>query len=610
MHMTSKDRVFPALLWGALLVTAGMSAWIIVAVDDDEGSTLSSFSSAYELDEYLHDMSDGSAFGRLSSPSSPGSQPVAYEDGTEESSYSSTNVQVQGVDEGDMVKTDGDYVYIASYENVTILDAVPASDMTIVATIPAASLVAEADDVETSVSIHGLLLYQDRLAVIATVSFWSYESDDIDSVEWMTEHSTMTVVAVFDVADPVAPEHVDTMGISGHYITSRAVDGCVYLVTNHYVWAYEEEYILPIMGTGATSEEVDARDVLYDPTAADASSFTNVLAVDTMTMDSAFISLLTGYSSTVYMSEEHLYLTYQKWTGDIVTEDGAVEPEDTDTAMTTVHKISTDGTSMEAVASGTVRGWLLNQFSMDERDGYLRLATTTSWEDRENAVYVLDADLDIVGALEGLAPRESIYSTRFIGDRLYMVTFLQTDPLFVIDLSDPTDPRTLGELEMPGFSTYLHPVGEDLLLGVGMENWTLKVALYDVSDPGSPVELGKYIGDDQYTYSEALYDHKAFLFDQASGRLVLPVSTSGWDTVDGTYSYWQGFMVFSVDDSDGVSYIGEVIHDSPCTRSLIIGDVLYTVSDEDVKANDLMSLDGLASVQYGESSYYYDFPAI
>jgi inhibitor of cysteine peptidase len=175
----------------------------------------------------------------------------------------------------------------------------------------------------------------------------------------------------------------------------------------------------------------------------------------------------------------------------------------------------------------------------------------------------------------------------------------------VIDLSDPTSPEVLGELVMPGFSTYLHQVGEDLLLGLGREDGSLKVALYDVSDPTDPVELAKYVPDDAYVNTVAEYDHKAFLFDQASGRVIVPAYYSDWMVEDGSYDSWAGFIVFSVGEEEGVELVGWIMHDYTGMRSLIIGDVLYTISCESVKANDLLTLDPIGSVDYGEFYYYY-----
>ncbi len=601
MNMSALKNPLMAILWGAVLVGAATSAYVIVAVDDGTGA-LSTFTSRSQLESYIDEMYGGSYWSERA-PSSP--------DGAADAEYSSTNVQVQGVDEGDEVKTDGEYIYLATSENVTIADAVPADQMRVVGAIQADSIVTAEEGVETHVRICGLLLHGDRLVVIAVVHSWAEYDDEDVTFGWIIENFSRTVAAVYDISDASDPAMVGLVGLSGGYLTSRAVDGVAYLVTNHFIHTHDETDVLPVVSTEAGGEEVDVTDILYDPTASDVGSFTNILALDTETMDFEALSVLTGHSSTIYMSAENLYLTYQKWTGDVIAEDGDLEPEESNSATTAIHKVGTDGLSMRVTASGTVTGWLLNQFSMDERDGYLRVATTTSWENQENAVYVLDHDLEEIGALEGLAPDERIYSARFIDDRLYLVTFLQMDPLFVIDLSDPADPKVLGELEMPGFSTYLHPAGDGLLIGVGMENWTLKVALYDVSDPDEPKELGRYLSEASYTYSAAEYDHKAFLFDPTSGRLVLPVSSHQYYT-DGSYAYWQGFYVMEVGADTGVQLVGEIEHGTSCSRALTIGGTLYTISNLYVLANDLGTLDLLGSLTYGMDwdHYYYDVPVM
>ena len=605
MTMSAMKNPLMAILWGALLVGAAASVYVMVAVDE-EPATLSSFSSQSELERYIKDMAGAEYASRLTPVAFEGDASYEFSEGVDQE-YSRTNVQVQGVDEGDTVKTDGEYIYIASYHNVTIIDAVPADQMSVVATLEAVALATPEEGVETSVSIVGLLLHGDRLAVIAQVNSWTAYYDDVSSIGWVVDNFPRTLVAVYDVSDASTPGLVGITGVSGWYVTSRCVEGTAYLVTNHYIYTFEEEYILPAVSTEDGGEQVDATDILYDPTASDASSFTNVLAMDIDTMGFSTLSVLTGFASTVYMSGGNLYLTYQKWTGDVMVEGGVAEPDQSDSATTAIHKVKVEGTAMEVTASGTVVGWLLNQFSMDERGGYLRVATTTSWEDRENAVYVLDSQLAEVGALEGLAPDETIYSARFMGDRLYLVTFLQTDPLFVIDLSDPASPRVLGELQMPGFSTYLHPVGDGLLLGVGMENWTMKVALYDVSDPENPVELGKYMTEGSSTYSPAQYDHKAVLFDEASGRLVLPVYSYSYDYYyTSAYGYWQGFYVLAVGADTGVELVGGIEHGSYCSRALTIGGTLYTVSAGYVLANDLYTLGPLGMVNYGDDWDYYD----
>ncbi|MDI6884716.1 MAG: beta-propeller domain-containing protein, partial [Hadesarchaea archaeon] len=196
-----------------------------------------------------------------------------------------------------------------------------------------------------------------------------------------------------------------------------------------------------------------------------------------------------------FVSSNNIYVTYTDyWVYPL--RDWSSEINGWETETTIIHKISIANGTIEYKSQGEVPGQVLNQFSMDEYQGYFRIATTTGWMGQNN-VYVLDGNLDIVGRLEGLAPGESIYSARFIGSRAYLVTFKKVDPLFVIDLEDPKNPRALGELKIPGYSDYLHPYDETHLIGVGKDTvdmgsfaWYqgIKIALFDVSDPENPRE--------------------------------------------------------------------------------------------------------------------------
>ena len=291
---------------------------------------------------------------------------------------------------------------------------------------------------------------------------------------------------------------------------------------------------------------------------------------------------------------------------------------------TIIHRINIDNGKIEYGAKGEVSGYLLNQFSMDENGDYFRVATTTEiWTQRENVMYnnvfVLDNSLNTVGKLEAIAPDERIYSARFLGDRLYMVTFKRIDPLFVIDLSNPQKPEVLGELKIPGYSDYLHPYDETHIIGIGKETegneWGgvstkgVKLALFDVSDVKSPKQLAKYEIGSSGTDSEALRDHKAFLFDSKKNLLVIPVTEiKGKMEYDQNLGYyrqrsWQGAYVFNV-DLNGFEVKGKITHNegdekqdwywygSPnaVRRSLFMDDVLYTVSDKKIKANDLNNI--------------------
>jgi len=284
-------------------------------------------------------------------------------------------------------------------------------------------------------------------------------------------------------------------------------------------------------------------------------------------------------------------------------------------------------------ASGEVPGRVLNQYSMGEYGEYFRIATTAGSVSRifsqatsSNNVYVLNMNLTIVGRLENLAPGESIYSARFMGSRCYLVTFKKVDPLFVIGLDDPTVPKVLGKLKIPGFSDYLHPYSENLLIGIGKETvdaeegdfaWYqgVKIALFDVSDVENPREVAKVIIGDRGTDSPVLSDPKAFLFDKDRNLLAIPILLAKIDESQypegvppnayGEY-VWQGLYVFNITE-DSIALRGRVTHmdnaddllksgyyfysEYSVKRSLYIEDMLYSISDLKVKINDLTSLE-------------------
>jgi hypothetical protein len=308
-----------------------------------------------------------------------------------------------------------------------------------------------------------------------------------------------------------------------------------------------------------------------------------------------------------------------------------------ETEKTVIHRIRIKDNKIQYQAQGEVPGRVLNQFSMDEYQGRFRIATTTgeAWggtEQAANHLYVLDEELKIVGRLEDLAPGESIFSARFMGNRAYLVTFRKTDPLFVIDLKNPSKPRLLGKLKIPGYSDYLHPYDEGHLIGIGKEaveakegdfSWYqgVKVALFDVMDPEKPKELATYQIGDRGTDSYVLQDHKAFLFNRSKNLMVIPILLAEVDeekypqgvspSTSGDYS-WQGAYVFDISQR-GINLRGQVTHldrdeitdksglyfSSPASikRSLFMDDTLYTVSDLMVKMNDLVSLDEVNRVK-------------
>ena len=318
----------------------------------------------------------------------------------------------------------------------------------------------------------------------------------------------------------------------------------------------------------------------------------------------------------------------------------AVEEYDTKKALkdeeTIIHKISLDDGKLQYQSKGTVKGSLLNQFSMDEDNEHLRVATTISTWVKEriqyNNVYILDEDMETVGMVERLAEDEKIYSTRFIGDKLYMVTFKQIDPFFVIDLSEPENPEVLGELKIPGYSSYLHPFNDNRIIGIGKDTEQndyagtvttgVKVSMYDVSDFENPLEIDKLTLGEEGSDSAVLHDHKAFLLDTDRNLMIIPITEVQEREKLSDYRFsntvWHGAYVFKVTE-DGFEEIGKVKHSSEKSdywswwhqttvmRSLYMDNYLYTISNDYIKVNDLDdNLEELSEVDlpFDERRYY------
>jgi uncharacterized secreted protein with C-terminal beta-propeller domain len=320
--------------------------------------------------------------------------------------------------------------------------------------------------------------------------------------------------------------------------------------------------------------------------------------------------LATG--DTIYASAENLYVATQNWQmwqwGRAGVTDGRP-----DEVVTEIHKFDISRTDVtDYVGTGQVEGYLLNQFAMDEHDGRLRVASTTSpnwWGsgfDSESMVTVLEEDggeLTEVGRVDGLGRTEQIYSVRFIEDAAYVVTFRQTDPLYTVDLSEPTDPRVVGELKILGYSAYLHPLGEGLLMGIGQDATDTgqvqgtQVSIFDVSDLTRPTKI------DQFTLSEGSssqveYDHHAFLYWAPTGLAMVPVQQWWWD--EKTESGFLGAVALTVDDLGELTELRRLAHPggdeknwdgrAQIMRSIVIGDSVYTVSPKGLMKSDLESL--------------------
>jgi len=242
--------------------------------------------------------------------------------------------------------------------------------------------------------------------------------------------------------------------------------------------------------------------------------------------------------------------------------------------------VKIDAGNLEIDTTGTVPGKLLNQFSLDEYKGDLRAATTIGqgvfgWgfgggrvSETASDVYILGDDLKIQGSVVDLGQGELIYAVRFIEDKGYVVTFKQVDPLYVLDLSDPMNPEKKGELKIPGYSSYLHPITKDKVIGIGEENNKVKISLFDVSDPADPTEIAKYNLDEYY--SEVAQTHHAFLLDAKHEIFFLPGSKGGY-----VFSY----------AGDNLS-LAKTVSETAVKRAIYIDNYLYVIGESSLVVLD------------------------
>jgi inhibitor of cysteine peptidase len=605
--MQRKDILAVASLFVAtLLLTGAITVLIKPTQNETDNGVLPSFNNYNQMKSFIGNSGHQQTW---NASVQMGASDVAAATAKDEVRYSDTNVQVEGVDEADRVKTDGQHFFLTAADSVNILNAYPASELSNLSKIGMREALGLDD--HYSVWINGIYVLQEKLVVIASIAgpYQYYNSSDsapVTSMIWrMPEEKT--VVAIFSLTDILHPALIKSFGISGYPITSRMSGDFVYVLSQQCICDLTN-LVSPKLYEDNGTVTMAATEIHYDPSSREISSFVNILAIDVEAMESNHTSVLAGYTSTVYMSHSALFLTFQKMQGGgPIFIDGNVAMVDSSQYQytTSIYRIDIDGLSIVPAARGEVPGWLQNQFSMDEKDGYLRVATTSGWIDTTNDVFVLDSDLNITGSLEGLALNERIFASRFIGDMLYLVTFRQVDPLFVINLSDPANPRLVGELKVPGFSAYLHPVDANHLIGVGMLAGSVKVSLFDISDPENPSELSN-VSVPGWSYTEALYDYKAVLYDPVQKLLVLPITSYNNQT-------WQAnsaAYLFKVNGTQ-IETLGtlNVAPNEYLMRAQYIGEYLYTITDTTIRAYQISDLELVNELVYQDWNEYY-FPCL
>ncbi|MEM3725316.1 MAG: beta-propeller domain-containing protein [Candidatus Bathyarchaeia archaeon] len=508
--------------------------------------------------------------------------------------YSTTNVQVAEIDEADIVKTDGEFIYLIANNTVFILKAYPPEEASIVSKI---TFNTDEHPSGIFVSSNG-----DKLAVLGT----KYTS----SPYYMYSYDVKTFIKIYDVSNKTNPIQTRNFMMSGSYFNSRMIGEYVYAIISQPAYVIYDTVILPKIYSENKIMDIEASRIHYFNVSEECYTFTTAVALNMLNdgEEPNTLTVMMGGTSTMYMSLNNIYITFHKWN-----------------EQTSIYRIRVENRTLICEAQREVPGRELNQFSMDEYNGYFRIATTT-WTNGTN-LYVLNMNLSVVGKLENLAPKEYFHSARFMGERCYLVTFKKVDPLFVIDLSDPTNPEKLGELKIPGYSDYLHPYDENHIIGVGKETveategnfaWYqgIKISLFDVTDVNNPRQIANYTIGDRGSDSPVLSDHKAFLFDKAKNLLVIPVLVAkinqsmypegvpSW--VSGDF-VGQGAFVFDVSLEDGFVLKGNVTHLENgmsvrnvyyhVKRSLYIGNILYTVSERKVKINTIEDLEFVNEVE-------------
>jgi uncharacterized secreted protein with C-terminal beta-propeller domain len=500
--------------------------------------------------------------------------------------YSTTNVQVAGVDEADIVKNDGEYIYVASGNTVFIVNA-SQSDAGILSKIVC-------DDFDPS----GIFVNGNRLVVLGS----NYSMSSIMPCQIL---EVRTYARLYDVSDKANPVPLRAFTMTGGYFSSRMIGKYVYFVTSQPAYVLYDTVIVPKIYSNQDVKEIPASQIHYSNVSDDCFSFTTFVTMNVQdpSEEPTHTTIMMGATSNMYVSLSNIYVTFRETFGE-----------------TTIYRVHMQDNNLTCVAQGKVPGNELNQYSMDEYGEYFRIATT-SWTEgfQYNSLYVLNMNLSIVGNLT-ITLGENFHAARFMGDRCYLVTFNNTDPLFVISLTDPTFPKILGELNIPGYSDYLHPYDENHLIGVGKETveaeggnfaWYqgIKISIFDVTNVSNPVQMSSITIGDRGSDSPVLTDPKAFLFDEEKDLLVIPVTVAKVDTSQypygevPSYAYgtpvWQGAYVYNVTLTYGLAPRGKITHGENIglppsnlyvNRSLYIGNVLYTVSEGKIKLNSLVDL--------------------
>lgn len=549
--------------------------------------------------------------------------------------HSTTNLQVENVDEADITKTDGDYIYSISENKVIITNVQEPQNIKMEAEI----------STDTDYIPEDLMLYKDKLVVIST--------------KYINYSKSNTMVTVYDITTRSNPKIVKEYILYAKYYTSRCINGKLYVISSDELRILNDKIIREYVEDN-NNKEIALSDIKYlkDLKTKDQ---TIIAGLDLNTNSDVKVNSYLFDVENAYISENNIYLLNE----DYSEETDKKEPlkhlfgpggiigfmkymaDEYDgysyDRNTNIYKYEiNDKGEVEYKNRTKIKGTTINQFSLDEYNDNLRVGLYTREGSR---VVVFDKKLNKIGETSYLSEGERMYSTRFIGDKAYMVTYKNTDPLYVIDLKDPTNPKVLGKLKIPGYSTYLHPYDENHIIGIGMQTEErvyrnsygritstsaiitgMKMALFDVSDVNNPIQVSQTIIGDSRTTSAVLTNHKALLFSKEKGLIAIPVNNypsnveitatnvNDISTLVKNYTDYQekytseGYFVYDINLKDGFELKGVINHEkvsnykpyyqynSKLLRGLWIEDNLYTVSETAIKVNKLENLEEISKL--------------
>lgn len=546
--------------------------------------------------------------------------------------YSTTNIQVENVDEADIVKTDGDYIYSISEDNVIITDVKDPKQPKVVATIKS-----EDDDIPEDI-----ILYKDKLVVISTKGN--------QTQRYYYNNRMNTVVKIYNITSREKPVLTKSYEMYEPYYTSRCIDNVLYVISSGNLRKEDDKIVVGYNEDNMEKEmSIDKIKYLKDVKTTKQTLISTV-DLNNETADIKLDSYLMNISNA-YVSENAIYLLNQKYNNDskipikllfgfkgVFGLEDYYEMDSESGYYTEIYKFDIKE-NVEYKAKTKVKGKTINQYSLDEKDNHLRIAL---YDNDGSRVAIFDEDLKQIGISYNVAKGEKMYSSRFIGDKVYFVTYKTIDPLFVMDLSNEAKPKVLGKLKIPGYSTYLHPYDENHIIGIGMETKEIinrnsngkvisttakvvgmKMALFDVSNVNSPVQISSVVIGDSRTTSAILTNPKALLFSKEKSLIAIPVNnysqdfevtlSNNYETMINNYTKYskpynaEGYFVYNINVQDGFKLKGVITHEktnatyyysnSKLLRGLYIDNNLYTVSETMIKVNELDSLKAVGELK-------------